>query len=106
MDAGRGRSVLWHAPVRQRWGRSSGADTSPGVAATAYASVKCARHEDQPNFVPFIVETGGRVNRAGLHILDLLSGKASQTWPAVSLLSGPEWMVADGRQVETIAIAS
>ncbi len=60
---------------------SDGADTSPGVAATAYASVKCARHEDQPNFVPFIVETGGRVNRAGLHILDLLSGKASQTWP-------------------------
>ncbi len=78
---------------------SDGADTSPGVAATAYASVKCARYEDQPNFVPFIVETGGRVNRAGLHILDLLSGvqgvadvvgrRGFGLWRSHTVASGP-----------------
>ncbi len=44
---------------------SAGADTTPGVAAEMYAATKSAIYGDQHNFVPFIVETGGRVNRAG-----------------------------------------
>ena len=29
---------------------------------------------DQSNFVPFIVETGGRINAAGLKFFDTVSG--------------------------------
>jgi hypothetical protein len=30
----------------------------------AYAAVKAASYADQDNFIPFILETGGRVNKA------------------------------------------
>ncbi len=51
---------------------SDGADTTP--VAAMYAATKSARSADEHNFVPFIVETGGRIDRAGIQILDLLSG--------------------------------
>ncbi len=38
--------------------------TTPGLAAEAYAAVKAAKYADQDNFIPFILETGGRVNKA------------------------------------------
>ncbi len=41
-----------------------------------YAATNSTRYADQHNFVPFKVETGGRVNRVSIQILDLLSGVA------------------------------
>ncbi len=38
-----------------------------------YEGVKMDKYSDQPNFVPFIVETGGRV--AGRRFLDTLVGR-------------------------------
>ncbi len=66
------------------------------MAAEAYAATKSARYADQHNFVPFIVETGGRVNRAGTQFLDLLSGVADlQMWP----------VLVDGRPLRFGAVA-
>jgi hypothetical protein len=48
---------------------SKGADTIPGKAAAIYDGKKTKTFSDQANFVPFIVETGGRINAAGLHFL-------------------------------------
>ncbi len=39
-----------------------------------YSDIKAAKYSDQSNFVPFIVETGGRVNAAGLEFFDKVSG--------------------------------
>ena len=51
-----------------------GAATVPGKAASVYEDVKVAKYIDQSNFVPFIVETGGRVGVAGRRFLDTLVG--------------------------------
>jgi hypothetical protein len=40
-----------------------GSDTTPGLAAETYAAVKATKYADQNNFIPFILETGGRVNK-------------------------------------------
>jgi len=47
--------------------------TTPGLAAEAYAAVKAAKYADQDNFIPFILETGGRVNKAARDWLDALT---------------------------------
>ncbi len=60
-----------------------------------YAATKSARYADQQNFVPFLVETGGRVNRAGIQLLDLLSGVAGLADVAPVLVDGrPPWFGA------------
>ncbi len=41
----------------------------PSKAAAIYDAKKTKKYSDQANFVPFIVETGGRINAAGLHSL-------------------------------------
>jgi hypothetical protein len=46
---------------------------SAGLAAEAYAAVKVAKHADQDNFIPFILETGSRVNKAARDWLDALT---------------------------------
>jgi hypothetical protein len=46
-----------------------GTDTIPGKAAALYEDKKTKTYSDQANFVPFIVETGGRSNAAGLQFL-------------------------------------
>ena len=38
-----------------------GATTVPWMAAAVNEGVKMDKYSDQPNFVPFIVDTGGRV---------------------------------------------
>jgi hypothetical protein len=50
-----------------------GSGTTPGLAAETYAAVKAAKYADQDNFVPFILETGGRVNKAARDWLDALT---------------------------------
>ncbi len=50
-----------------------GSGTTPGHAAEAYAAVKAAKYADQDNFIPFILETGGRVNKAARDWLDALT---------------------------------
>ena len=65
----------------------AGADTTPGTAAARYEQTKKDRYADQPNFVPFIVETGGRVGDAGLQFLDLLAGVKHEK--AVAAAMGP-----------------
>jgi hypothetical protein len=45
----------------------------PGLAAEAYAAVKVAKSANQDNFIPFILETGGRVNKAARDWLDALT---------------------------------
>jgi hypothetical protein len=51
-----------------------GTDWSPGRAAAVYNGITVAKYGDQSNFVPFIVETGGRINAAGLEFFDTVSG--------------------------------
>jgi hypothetical protein len=41
--------------------------------AGTYAAVKAAKHANQDNFIPFILETGGRVNKAARDWLDALT---------------------------------
>ena len=38
-----------------------------------YAAVKAAKYADQDNFIPFILEIGGRVNKAARDWLDALT---------------------------------
>ncbi len=45
--------------------------TNPGRAVEAYAAIKAAKYVDQTNFVPFIVETGGNINRRAHLFLDI-----------------------------------
>jgi hypothetical protein len=59
-------------PGTQRY-VDQGSGTTPGLAAEAYAAVKVAKYADQDNFIPFILETGGRVNKAARDWLDALS---------------------------------
>jgi hypothetical protein len=49
-----------------------GSDTNPKLAAETYAAVKAAKYADQDHFIPFILETGGRVNKAAREWLDTL----------------------------------
>jgi hypothetical protein len=49
-----------------------GTAQTPGRAAAVYSDIKVAKYGDQSNFVPFIVETGGRINAAGLEVLVVL----------------------------------
>ncbi len=55
-------------PRTQRY-VDQGSGTTPGLAAEAYAAVKAAKYAD---LVPFILETGGRVNKAARHWLDVI----------------------------------
>ncbi len=48
---------------------SKGIDTITGKAAALHDGKKTKTYSDQANFVPFIVETGGRINAAGLQFL-------------------------------------
>ena len=59
-------------PGTQRY-VDQGSGTTPGLAAEAYAAVKAAKYADQDNFIPFILETGGRVNKAARDWLDALT---------------------------------
>jgi hypothetical protein len=59
-------------PGTQRY-VDQGSGTTPGLAAEAYAAVKVAKYADQDNFIPFILETGGRVNKAARDWLDALT---------------------------------
>ncbi len=59
---------------------SKGADTIPGKAAALYDGKKTKTYSDQANLVPFVVETGGRVNAAGLHFLSRTTGGRGHGW--------------------------
>jgi hypothetical protein len=48
-----------------------------------YSNIKVAKYRDQSNFVPFIVETGGRINAAGLEFFDTVSGALESDVAAV-----------------------
>jgi hypothetical protein len=63
-------------PGTQRY-VDQGSGTTPGLAAETYAAVKAAKYADQDNFIPFILETGGRVNN-----------KAARDW--LDALTAPE----------------
>ena len=47
-----------------------GTDFTPGLAAAVYSDITAAKYSDQSNFVPYIVDTGGRINTAGLEFFD------------------------------------
>ncbi len=51
-----------------------GSHATAGRAAEAYAAIKSASCVDQPNFVRFIVETGGYINSRAHLFLDTLRG--------------------------------
>ena len=51
--------------------------TNPGRAVEAYAAIKAAKYVDETNFVPFIVETGGNINRRAHLFLDVSPLKLS-----------------------------
>ncbi len=41
--------------------RRPGSDTTLGLSAETYAAVKAAKYAKQDNFIPFILETDGRL---------------------------------------------
>jgi hypothetical protein len=53
---------------------ATGTDWTPGRAAAVYNDIKVEKYRGQSNFVPFIVETGGRINAAWLEFFDNVSG--------------------------------
>jgi hypothetical protein len=53
---------------------AKGTDRTPGRAAAVYNDIKVATYGDQSNFVPLTVETGKRINAAGLEFFDTVSG--------------------------------
>ncbi len=59
-------------PGTQRY-VDQGSGTTPGLAAETYAAVKAAKYADQDSFIPFVLETGGRVNKVALDWLDALT---------------------------------
>ena len=63
----------WCAPPGTQRYVDQGSGTTPGLAAEAYAAAKVAKYADQDNFIPFILETGGRVNKAARDWLDALT---------------------------------
>jgi hypothetical protein len=71
-----------HKAARQRWGGHHAGGGGGGA--------------DQHNFVPFIFDTGGRVNRAGIQFLDLLG---------VAGLAGAAPVLVDGRPPRFGAVA-
>ena len=46
-----------------------GADKTPGTAAKSYEEIKLKKYEDVGNFIPFIMETGGRINDLGCNFV-------------------------------------
>jgi hypothetical protein len=54
----------------------------------AYAAIKAAKYADQPNFVPFFVETGGYINRRAHLFLDTLRGSQGSRPAADSRTQG------------------
>jgi hypothetical protein len=57
---------------------SKGADTITGKAAAIYDGKKTKMYTGQANFVPFIVETGGRIN--ALPLQDPATGGRGHGW--------------------------
>jgi hypothetical protein len=51
---------------------------TPHLAAKAYAAVKAAKYCDQDNFITFMPEIGGRVNKAARDWLDRLPTQANR----------------------------
>ncbi len=47
-----------------------GSDTTLGLEAETSAAVKAAKYADHDNFIPFILETGERVNKVAREWLD------------------------------------
>jgi hypothetical protein len=62
------RILQYHMVRTGTYVHDQGSGTNPGLAAEAYAAVKVAKYADQDNFIPFILETGGRVNKADLFL--------------------------------------
>ncbi len=61
---------------------------TPGKAAALNEDKKTKTHSEQASFVPFIVETGGRINAAGLQFLSrILPLEASDILRCVRCLS-------------------
>ncbi len=63
------------ATIEPRVENPQGRQTNGGEE---YAATKSPRYADQHNFVPFIVETGGRVNCAGIDVLSGVAGLANR----------------------------
>ncbi len=75
-----------------------GAVTVPGTAAAAvYEGVKMDKYSDQPNFVPFIVETGARVGVARRRFLDTLIGRLASEEAAEPAQDGAVGVPRHGR---------
>jgi hypothetical protein len=77
-----------------------GKGTTPGLAAEAYAAVKAAKSADQDNFIPFILETGGRVNKAVRDWLDTLT--APEPGEQVPSQDGHPWNPQTRTTAETV----
>ena len=74
-----------------------GAATVPGTAAAVYEGVKMDKYSDQPNFVPFIVETGARVGVARRRFLDTLIGRLASEEAAEPAQDGAVGVPRHGR---------
>jgi hypothetical protein len=78
-----------------------GAATVPGTAAAVYEGVKMDKYSDRPNFVPFIVETGGRVAPFALCVRTSVEwrGLADVVRSVVAVVFGSVVAVVFGRAV-------
>jgi hypothetical protein len=65
--------------------------TIPGKAAAIYDGKKTKTYSDQANFVPFIAETGGRINAAGLHFLSRILQLEAEGTAGLCRTSAKAW---------------
>jgi hypothetical protein len=82
-----------------------GAATVLGTAAAVYEGVKMDKYNDQPNFVPFSVETGRRVDVAGRRFLDTLIGRLASEEAAEPAQDGAPGMELALKRVALQAVA-
>ena len=56
----------------------AGSHRTPGLVGAAGRDVKLAKYADVDGYIPFVIETGGRVDSVGLEFLDRIEGEVRQ----------------------------
>ena len=75
VDPRRWRGVPRDPALRRQWQWYH-----TGTGGGDLAAVKAAKYADQDNFIPFILKTGGRVNKAARDWLDALTAPEPGEW--------------------------
>jgi hypothetical protein len=74
-------------------------DIIPGKAAALYEDKKTKTYSDQANFVPFIVELGGRINAAGLQFHSRILPLEAEGTAGLTLHYAEAWTCCTARHL-------